>query len=132
MNFNRIAVGFILTFSILFFLFSMGAIGVPGTSGFVGEFLILMGTFKHHILWAFGVGISMIFTAIYMMNLYKNVFFSRITGTIILGLKDLDIREKSILIIFAFFMVGIGLFPKSILRLGDHTFSKVLKQSPSC
>ena len=65
-------------YAILLMIFTLGAIGLPGTSGFIGEFLILMGTFKKNFLVATIASLGVILAAAYMLWLYKRVVFGKL------------------------------------------------------
>ena len=67
-------------YAIVFMIFTLGAIGLPGTSGFIGEFLILMGTFKKNFLVATIASLGVILEAAYMLWLYKRVIFGKLTN----------------------------------------------------
>ena len=62
-------------------IFTLGAVGLPGTSGFIGEFLILIGIFQKSFLVAILASLGIIFAAAYMLWLYKRVFFGKIANT---------------------------------------------------
>ena len=68
-------------YSILFMLFTLAALGLPGTSGFVGEFLILMGAFKDNFLVAVIASLGVILGAAYMLWLYKRVVFGKLINS---------------------------------------------------
>jgi NADH-quinone oxidoreductase subunit M len=93
-------------YSILFMIFTLGALGLPGTSGFVGEFLILIGVFKINILIAVLASFGVIFAAAYMLWLYKRVIFGKLKNKELNNISDLNKTEifilssLSILIIF--------------------------------
>ena len=93
-------------YSILFMIFTLGALGLPGTSGFVGEFLILIGAFKINILIAVLASFGVIFAAAYMLWLYKRVIFGKLKNKELNNISDLNKTEifilssLSILIIF--------------------------------
>ena len=97
-------------YSILFMIFTLGALGLPGTSGFVGEFLILIGAFKINILTAVLASFGVIFAAAYMLWLYKRVIFGKLKNKELNNISDLNKTEifilssLSILIIFLEFI----------------------------
>lgn len=102
--------------SAFFMLFTLAAVGLPGTNGFVGEFLILLGGFEH--IWAAVVASSgLILGAWYMLWLYQRVFFVQVSETVrgLVGEK-LDLREVAILLGMAVLIIGIGIFPNVLLE----------------
>lgn len=115
-------------FATLFFIFSLGLMGMPLAGGFTGKLFIMIPLFKEHLMWGLLIIISMLFTSIYMLWLYRHTFFGIITGTLILSLKDLDVREKTILIILSFLIIGLGIYPKPLLKVAEHTFVHRMQQ----
>jgi NADH-quinone oxidoreductase subunit M len=101
-------------FALLAMIFTMGSVGLPGTSGFVGEFLAIIGLFKVNKFMAFLAGTGVIFGACYMLWLYKRVWFSEIHNDKIKHLKDLNFSEVVVLIALAIMVIGIGIFPSLI------------------
>ena len=98
-------------FALLAMIFTMGSVGLPGTSGFIGEFLTIIGLFKVNKFMALLAGTGVIFGACYMLWLYKRVWFSEIHNDKIKQLKDLDFSEAVVLIGLAIMVIGIGIFP---------------------
>ena len=76
-------------YAIVFMIFTLGAIGLPGTSGFIGEFLILMGTFKKNFLVATIASLGVILAAAYMLWLYKRVVFGKLINDNLKKMVDL-------------------------------------------
>ena len=94
-------VSIIPKYSVLFMLFTLAALGLPGTSGFIGEFLILMGAFKDNFLVAVIASLGVILGAAYMLWLYKRVVFGKLVNNDLNKLTDLDKSEYFILISLA-------------------------------
>ena len=103
-------------YSILFMLFTLAAIGLPGTSGFVGEFLILMGAFKDNFLVAAIASLGVIFAAAYMLWLYRRVVFGNLTNKNLLQIPDLDNSEKFILWCLAIPVLFFGFYPEPLIN----------------
>ena len=103
-------------YSILFMLFTLAALGLPGTSGFIGEFLILMGAFKDNFLVAVIARLGVIFGAAYMLWLYKRVVFGEIIDKDLLKMPDLDKSELIILISLALPTLFFGFYPEPLLN----------------
>ena len=87
-------------YSILFMLFALASLGLPGTSGFIGEFLILMGAFKDNFLVAVIASLGVILGAAYMLWLYKRIIFGEIVNQELRSMVDLKRFELVILISF--------------------------------
>ena len=98
-------------YSIFFMIFTLGALGLPGTSGFVGEFLILLGVFQSSILFAVIASFGVIFAAAYMLWLYKRVIFGKLKNTILSELKDLNFTEIFIFLILSILIIFLGFYP---------------------
>ena len=108
-------VDYIPKFSFIFIIFTLGALGLPGTSGFIGEFLVLVGTFQKNYLAAILAGLGVILCAAYMLWLAKRVIFGKIINSKIETLKDLNFSEMSILVLLAFVILVLGFYPQPIL-----------------
>ncbi len=102
-------------FALLFMIFTMASVGLPGTSGFVGEFLSIIGTFKASKLTAILATFGIILGAAYMLWLYKRVAFGEITNPKIESLKDINKIEFISLASLATLTILIGLLPNLIL-----------------
>jgi NADH-quinone oxidoreductase subunit M len=99
-------------FAAFFMIVTLSSIGLPGTNGFVGEFLILLGTFKSNVIYAVFAATGMILAAVYMLWMYQRIMFGKITKPENENLKDLNTREKIILIPLVLVIFWIGLYPK--------------------
>ena len=98
-------------------LFAMANSGLPGTSGFVGEFMVILAAVKHNFWVAFLAATTLIFGAAYTLWMVKRVFFGEIQNAEVKDLKDLNRRECLILGILALLVVGFGVYPKPITDL---------------
>ncbi len=76
-------------YAIVFMVFTLGALGLPGTSGFIGEFLVLMGAFKKNILVATIASLGVILGAAYMLWLYKRIIFGKLINEDVKKMVDL-------------------------------------------
>ena len=103
-------------YAIVLMVFTLGAIGLPGTSGFIGEFLILIGTFKKSFLVATIASIGVILAAAYMLWLYKRIIFGEIIKDEIKKLMDLNKTEFIILSFLAFPIILFGFYPEPLLK----------------
>ena len=103
-------------YAIVFMVFTLGAIGLPGTSGFVGEFLILMGTFKKSFLVATIASLGVILGAAYMLWLYKRIIFGEIINNEIKSM--IDLKKFEILILFSLVIpiIFFGFYPEPLIN----------------
>ena len=102
-------------YSTVFMIFVLSSIGLPGTSGFIGEFLVIVGAFQFSSFVAIGAAFGIILSAIYMLYLYKRVIFGVITNNKLKEILDLDLREKIILIPLIILVLIIGILPNIFL-----------------
>jgi len=102
-------------YSLVFAIFMLGALGLPGTSGFVGEILVLMGVFQKSFLAAILASIGIILGAAYMLWLYKRVVFGKLEKNELKELKDLNLSEGIILFSLAALVLFFGFYPNLIL-----------------
>ena len=102
-------------FSLIFIIFVLGALGLPGTSGFVGEFLVLLGAFKENFLVALIATIGVVLAAAYMLWLAKRVIFGEIKNEEMKKLQDLKPIELVILMPLVLATLIFGFYPEPIL-----------------
>jgi len=98
-------------FAAFFMLFAMANSGLPGTSGFVGEFMVILGAVKANFWYAFAAASTLIFGAAYTLWMYKRVIFGAVANAHVAKLTDLTLRETVIFAILAFTVLGMGLYP---------------------
>ena len=104
-------------YAIVMMIFTLGALGLPGTSGFIGEFLVLMGTFKKSIITAAIASIGVILGAAYMLWLYKRVVFGNLLKTIdVKKMVDLNKYETLILSSLAILIIVFGFYPEPLIK----------------
>jgi NADH-quinone oxidoreductase subunit M len=103
-------------YALIFMVFTLGALGLPGTSGFVGEFLILIGVFQKSIFFTVIASAGIILAAIYMLWLYKRVVFGRITNPKLKKINDLNITEICIFSSLLFLTLFFGFYPEPLLK----------------
>ncbi|MBD3169626.1 MAG: NADH-quinone oxidoreductase subunit M [candidate division Zixibacteria bacterium] len=102
-------------FAVAFMIITLSSIGLPGTNGFVGEFLILLGTFKTNATYAVLAATGVILAAIYMLWMFQRVMFGEVTKEENKKLTDLNLREKLILLPLILLVFYIGFYPKPLL-----------------
>ncbi len=114
-------------YAIALMIFTLGAIGLPGTSGFVGEFLILIGAFKKSFLVALVASFGVIICAAYMLWLYKRVVFGEIKNNDLKSMKDLDITEVIILSTLSILIIFFGFYPEPLINTVEVSVQNVLE-----
>ena len=102
-------------YAFAFMVFTMANVGLPGTSGFVGEFLTMIGVFQVNTWVAFGAAFGVIFSAGYALWLYRRVVFGALTKDSLMGILDLNLREKVVLYPLIVLTVVFGFYPAPIL-----------------
>jgi len=102
-------------YATVFMIFMLGSVGLPGTSGFVGEFLVIIGAFKFSSYVVIGAAFGIILSAVYMLYLYKRIIFGEITNVKLSEIIDINTREKLILIPLAISVIIMGVFPNIFL-----------------
>jgi NADH-quinone oxidoreductase subunit M len=113
-------------YSILFMLFTLAALGLPGTSGFIGEFLILMGAFKDNFLVAVIASFGVILGAAYMLWLYKRVVFGKLVNEDLKQMVDLNRSEYLILTCLAVPTLFFGFYPEPLFNTIEVSVSDLI------
>ncbi len=116
------------TFAAFFMIITLSSIGLPFTNGFVGEFLILLGTFKANVTYGVVAATGVILAACYMLWMYQRVFFGKVTKPENQKLLDLDWREKIILIPLVIAVFWIGIYPKPLFERIEPAVKQVVFQ----
>ena len=114
-------------YSVVFMIFTLGAVGLPGTTGFVGEFLILMGAFKKNFLVAILSSFGVILSAAYMLWLYRRVIFGEITNINLNGMLDLKRSESIILYSIAILTLLFGFYPDPLFKTISFSVSNFIE-----
>jgi NADH-quinone oxidoreductase subunit M len=115
-------------FATLFMIVTLSSIGLPGLNGFVGEFLILLGTFKSNMVYAVIAALGVILAAVYMLWMFQRVMFGEVTKEENRKLKDLSLREIIVLLPLIFFIFQIGVYPKPFLSRMDASVKHLIAQ----
>jgi NADH-quinone oxidoreductase subunit M len=102
-------------YALVFMIFMLASIGLPGTSGFVGEFLVIVGTFQANTWVSLLIATGMVLGAAYMLYLYRRVIFGKLTKQHLMAITDLDAREKVIFAPMIVLVLWMGLYPTSFL-----------------
>tara|TARA_B100001057_G_scaffold48507_1_gene43283 strand:+ start:1662 stop:3146 length:1485 start_codon:yes stop_codon:yes gene_type:complete len=120
-------VAIIPKYAVLFMIFTLAALGLPGTSGFVGEFLILMAAFKDNFLVAVLASLGVIIGAAYMLWLYKRVIFGKLINPDLKKMIDLDRSETFILITLAIPTLYFGFYPDPLIKTIEVSITDLIE-----
>lgn len=115
-------------FAVFFLVVMFSSIGLPGLNGFVGEFLILLGTFEYRPSFAVFAASGIILGAVYMLWMYQRVMYGEITHEENRHLSDLSPREIALLVPVVLMIVWIGVYPSTFLRPMDASTAHLLEQ----
>ena len=114
-------------YAIVFMIFALGSLSLPGTSGFIGEFLILMGAFKKNFLVATIASIGVILGAAYILWLYKRVVFGKIINQDVKNMNDLNKYEIFILWILAIPIIFFGFYPEPLINTMEVSINNLIE-----
>ncbi|MEI8177766.1 NADH-quinone oxidoreductase subunit M [Aestuariivirga sp.] len=114
-------------YAFTFMVFTMANVGLPGTSGFIGEFLSLMGAFKASTWVAFFATTGVILSAAYALWLYRRVVFGKLTKPALMKLPDMTPRELAMLLPLILLTIFFGAYPGPILNLFGPTVESIIK-----
>jgi NADH-quinone oxidoreductase subunit M len=109
-------------------VFTLASIGLPGTSGFVGEFLILVGAFKANTWVAALATIGIILGAAYMLFLYRRVVFGKLEKADLKAILDLSPREIAIFVPLIVVTIWMGIYPAPFLEVMDASIANLIEQ----
>jgi NADH-quinone oxidoreductase subunit M len=109
-----------------FMVFTLANVGLPGTSGFIGEFLSLIGTFRVNIPVATLATIGTILSAAYALWLYRKIIFGTLTKPALAAIKDLDYRELITLGPLVALAILFGVYPKPVLDISAASIAQLL------
>jgi NADH-quinone oxidoreductase subunit M len=114
-------------FASLMMLFAMANAGLPATSGFVGEFMVIMGSMKVGFWLAFVAATTMIWGAAYTLWMYKRVIFGPVANDHVAALRDLDVREWLVLAALAAAVLVMGVYPLPVVNLMHPSVNELLR-----
>jgi NADH-quinone oxidoreductase subunit M len=115
-------------YALMFMLFTMASIGLPGTSGFVGEFLVIVGALQVNFWLALLGAMGMILGAAYALYLYRRVIFGRITRDDLKRILDLSPREIAVFAPLALLTLWMGVYPSSFTRFFDASVTALVER----
>lgn len=116
-------------FAAFFMLFAMSNVGLPGTAGFVGEFMVIMSAFQTHFWVAAFASLTLILSASYTLWMYKRVFFGPVANDYVAGFKDITWVEKVNYLLLAAGVFLVGLYPQPIINVLRVSIGHLLIQS---
>jgi NADH-quinone oxidoreductase subunit M len=114
-------------FATFFVFFAMANSGLPGTSGFVGEFFVVLGTIKVSFWYAFLAATTLIFGAAYTLWMTKRVVFGAVANEKVAALRDVGAREIAFLAILAAAVLWMGLYPRALADVMNPTIQELLR-----
>jgi len=106
-------------YAAVFLLFTMGNVGLPGTSGFVGEIMTMTGVYEASTWTALLAATGVILSAVYALSLYRRVMFGELTNPALAGIKDLNTRELILFVPLIASTLFLGVYPASIFNITD-------------
>lgn len=113
--------------AITFLIIVLGTVALPGTNGFIGEFLLLMGVYQYNVWVAVFGGLTIILGAVYMFRTYQNVMLGK-TNELTIGFTDIRGSEKVVLYIICALIILLGVYPKPILQLSEASVQHLIEQ----
>jgi NADH-quinone oxidoreductase subunit M len=114
-------------FAALMMLFAMANAGLPATSGFVGEFMVIMGSMKVNFWLALVAASTMIWGAAYTLWMYKRVIFGAVANDHVAALSDLNVREALVLTLLAIAVLGMGIYPLPVADVMHSSVNDLLR-----
>jgi len=113
-------------YAFVFMIFVLAALGLPGTSGFVGEFLVLVGTFQVNIFVAVLASLGVVLAAAYMLWLYKRVIFGKMASSEIKEMEDLNKTEIYVFASLVFLTLFFGIYPEPLFNTIDISVNNLI------
>jgi len=114
-------------FAAFFMLFAMANSGLPGTSGFVGEFMVILAAFQESFWYALLAATTLILGAAYSLWMYKRVIFGDVASEKVESLEDINMRETVIMVLLAIMVLGFGLYPAPLVEIMDASVTHLLE-----
>ena len=113
-------------YALVFMVFTMASVGLPGTSGFVGEFLVLMGLFQANTWVSFFAATGLVLGAAYMLYLYRRVVFGKLVREDLMGILDINAREVAIFVPLIVLVVWMDIHPATFLDPMHASVAKLI------
>ncbi|MBU6246580.1 MAG: NADH-quinone oxidoreductase subunit M [Xanthomonadaceae bacterium] len=115
-------------FGFFYVLFAMANSGLPGTSGFVGEFMVVLASFSANPWIALFAAFTLIIGAAYTLWMVKRVLWGDITNPHVAEMKEINGRETFVLVAFAAAVLALGIWPQPLIHLMDHSVAQLVQQ----
>jgi NADH-quinone oxidoreductase subunit M len=115
-------------YSTFFLIVTLASLGLPMLNGFVGEFLIIVGSFRERALYAALAAVGVVLAAVYLLWMYQRVFLGEITNDKNKSLPDCSALEKFILVTVVIVILAMGIYPQPFLRRMDHSVDAVMSR----
>jgi NADH-quinone oxidoreductase subunit M len=113
--------------AITFLIVILGTVALPGTNGFIGEFLLLYSVYSYQTWLGIAAGLTIIFGAVYMLRMYQQVMLGE-TNALTITFKDIAGSDKFVLYIICTLIILMGIYPKPILQLSEASVQHLLEQ----
>lgn len=113
-------------YALVFLFFTMASVGLPGTGGFVGEFLVLMGAFQANTWVALFAATGLILGAAYMLSLYRRIVFGKLTRDDLKTILDMSPRELAVFVPLIVVVIWMGVYPSSFLAPMHASVGKLI------
>jgi NADH-quinone oxidoreductase subunit M len=114
-------------YAAIFLLFTLANVGLPGTSGFVGEFLALLGTFRVNVVVATLATLGVILSAAYALWLYRKVMFGKLEKPTLAAISDVSWREVAVFVPLVVLTILFGVYPKPVLDMSAASVTALLE-----
>jgi len=116
------------SYALIFMLFMLASVGLPGTAGFVGEFLVLVGVFQVNTWVAALAATGLILGAAYMLYLYRRVIFGTLTKESLVAIRDISLREKAVFAPLVILVIWMGIYPAPFLDVMHVSVEHMISQ----
>jgi NADH-quinone oxidoreductase subunit M len=118
-------------YAMVFMVFTLANVGLPGTSGFIGEFMTLLGTFKVAVPTAFLASFGLILSACYALWLYRKIIFGALVKPALMSMKDMTFRECLTLFPLIALTIWFGVYPKPVLDMSAASVQQLVNNYAS-
>ncbi len=115
-------------FTLFWVFFAMANCGLPGTSGFVGEFVVILASFQHNPLIGFVAALTLIIGAGYSLWLTKRIVWGEVGNAHVAEMQDINLREWIVLGVFALFTLGVGVWPQPLTDMMEPSIAQLAGQ----
>jgi NADH-quinone oxidoreductase subunit M len=116
------------SYALIFMLFMLASVGLPGTGGFIGEFLVLLGAFQVNSWIAAFAALGVILGAAYMLYLYRRVIFGELTKASLKKILDMDLREWAVFAPLVILTIWMGIYPPSFMDFMHVSVENLMQQ----